>query len=249
MTNGSDQNPSQNVTKFLAGGIGSVSAAFGALGTLTGGLERAVRNYPKVTVALLLATAVIVGLGVIAPAVSKAILRLGPGDRCRGSTRRRRDSRRRRGQRRLDQGAAASQRQSGRDKRAADNQGLVEANGLKSDEHMLIRVEGRTTKNELAFFRAGKRRDKNDPAGGTDTEPGVDDHFQLIYAARVGPDEEGKIKAPIETVAAPKLYERIVVSAQVQGEVNRRRVQATRVQRCGEDTRYWGCAVLLVPAS
>jgi hypothetical protein len=43
MANG-DPSPSQNVIKFLAGGVGSITAAFGALGSLTGGFERAFRN-------------------------------------------------------------------------------------------------------------------------------------------------------------------------------------------------------------
>ena len=227
MSNGSSENPTQNVTKFLAGGVGSVTAAFGALGSLTGGFERAFRDNQNLSIALLVATAVIVGVGVIAPAVSKKIpdwvlaigvgLLLGVGTWFAvlivgGTSTKERP--------RVSGSLAVTDKQ-------LMIKGLVEASGLKSDEHMLIRVEGRTTKEKLAFFHAGKPRDKADPPGGADVEPGVTDHFQLIYAARVGPDHEGKVKAPIDTVAPAKIYERIVISAQLQEAVNEQRVATT----------------------
>lgn len=65
-------------------------------------------------------------------------------------------------------------------------------------------IEGRTTRNALAFFHAGRPRSRTDRPSAFSREPGARDHLQLIYAARVGPDADGKIKAPIETVAPPK---------------------------------------------
>jgi hypothetical protein len=246
MTNGTEPQ-TQNVTKFLAGGVGSVTAAFGALGTLTGGLERAVRNYPKLSVTLLIATAVLVGLGVIAPAVSRRIpdwiLALGVGGLLvvgsifgvlivEGASTKERP--------RVNASLTATKDQ-------LTIKGTVKASGLGSDEHMLIRVEGRTTRHPLADLHAGRPRGRADPPGGQATEGGVADHLQLLYAARVGPDAEGKVDAPIDTVASRSLYERIVVSAQLQGAVDAQRVAEAEVQRCDATTRYWGCALLLVP--
>ena len=90
---------------------------------------------------------------------------------------------------------------------------------------------------------------RNDIRGGSSTdESGKTDHFQLLYRAMIGPDSEGKAKPPVDTVVSlPAAHERIVVSGQVVGRVSRRRARDAQVQRCGEDTPYWGCALLLVP--
>lgn len=66
-------NPSHGITQFLAGGLASVTAAFGGLGAIDGALGRVVRNYPDESRVLLVVIAVALSFGVILPAVSKRI--------------------------------------------------------------------------------------------------------------------------------------------------------------------------------
>ena len=217
MANGGET--SAPLTTLLAGGVTSITAGLGAFGTLTGGFERVARNYPAESVLLVLVGSVAIGLGVVAPAVSKrvkdvwlaagsaALLAVGIlfGVLVIG-------------------GASTSERPSVSGSLTVGEQtmtvkGQVEAAGLRSDEHMLIKVEG-------------ERPD------GTDA---------VVYVAHVGPSSEGKVKAPIETVVPRSAYAELIVSAQLGERISQEARRTEAVQDCGDDTPYWGCARLLVP--
>ena len=214
--------PSANVTKIFAGGIGSVTAGFAAVGAVTGGLERVFRNLPDwATAVILILTAAIIAVGIVGPAVTEKIkdgwlvvgtlLLVGMTGVISFL---------------VVNGASTVERPSVSGAlTAADKsltvKGMVEASGLKSDEHMLIKVEGET---------------QTDPTKDT-----------LLYVARIGPNSEGKVKAPIETIVARSDYNEIIVSGQLQSEVKKARVKQEGVQDCNETTKYWGCARLLVP--
>jgi hypothetical protein len=86
----------------------------------------------------------------------------------------------------------------------------VNADGLRADEHILIRVEGRTSSEALAGRHAGSPTTGHDPPSDV-----VDaDYYQLLYAGRVGPDQEGKVASSFTVPLSPGLYERLVVSAE-----------------------------------
>ena len=211
--------PSSGVTKIFAGGIGSITAAFGVVGAVTGGLERVFRNHPKAALALIVLGAVIVGFGIVGPAVSKkipdgalvfgtiAIVAAGAWLSWL-----------------IVEGASTKERPSvtGSLAATADQvtvKGQIEAGGLKSSEHMLIKVEGEQA--------------------GNDT---------VVYVARVGPNSEGKVKAPVETVVPRAAYSELIVSAQLQEKISKKERGKEAVQDCGDETPYWGCVRLLVPA-
>jgi hypothetical protein len=86
----------------------------------------------------------------------------------------------------------------------------VNASGLNSDEHILVRVEGRSSSRVLAASHAGigprMRKPKNFSEG---------DYYQLLYGAQVGPDAAGQVSYPIKLRVSPALYERVVVSARL----------------------------------
>jgi hypothetical protein len=127
--------------------------------------------------------------------------------------------------------------------------GSVEASGLQTGEHILIRVEGRTTARKLALLHVGRPRRAPDPSAPSSVEQqGLRDYYQLLYAARVGADIDGNLKAPIETAARPGLYERVVVSAEVVERAGpRAAVKRPEVRSCDATTPFWGCAQLLTP--
>lgn len=212
--------PSAAVTKVFAGGIGSITAAFGVVGTVTGGLERVFRNHPKIALGLVVLTAVIVAFGIVAPAVWKAIpdrvliygtvLLVGAGGALGWL---------------VVDGASTKERPSVSGSltvtgEALGVKGQIRASGLKSDEHMLIKVEG-------------------EKVGEEDT---------VLYVARVGPDSDGRVEEPVETTVPRSGYRELIVSAQVEGKISEKRRKQEVVQDCGADTPYWGCARLLVPA-
>lgn len=213
--------PSAAVTKIFAGGIGSITAAFGVAGAVTGGLERVFRNHPRFAIALILLTALIVAFGIVAPAVWDKIpdrfliygtvLLVGAGGALGWL---------------VVEGASTKERPSvGGSLTAGEKtvtvKGQVDASGLKSNEHMLIKVEGEN-------------------AAGVDT---------VVYVARAGPDSEGKVSAPVETSVPRAAYRELIVSAQVEGKISDKQRRKEAVQDCGADTPYWGCARLLVPAA
>lgn len=205
------------LTKLLAGGVGSITAGLGAFGTLTGGFERVARNEPTAAILLVVVGSLAIGLGVIAPAVSKRVKDgwLGAGTVVLvavgiifGVL--------------VIRGASTSERPSVNGsisvtEKTVTVKGLVEASGLKSSEHMLVKVEGEKAN--------------------VDT---------VVYVAHVGPNSEGKIKAPVETVVPRDAYSEIIISGQLPKTVGDAAQQEV-VQDCGAATRYWGCARLLVP--
>jgi hypothetical protein len=211
--------PSAGVTKVFAGGIGSITAAFGVVGTVTGGLERVFRNHPKAALALIVFGAVVVAFGIVGPAVTARIpdaalmygtIALVAAGAWLSWL--------------VVDGASTKERPSvsGSLSATADQvtvKAQVEAGGLKSSEHMLIKVEGERY--------------------GDDT---------VLYVARVGPNSEGKVKAPVETVVPRAAYGELIVSAQLQEKINKKERRMEAVQDCGDETPYWGCVRLLVPA-
>ena len=221
MTNGGPPaDPSAGVTKLFAGGVGSITAAFGVVGAVTGGLERVFRNHPKAALALIVGGAVVVAFGVVGPAVTKKIpdvalvygtfLLVGAGAWLSWL---------------IVEGASTKERPSVTGSLTvtgdiATVKGQIDAGGLKSSEHMLIKVEG-------------------EKPGGVDA---------VVYVARVGPNSEGKVKAPVETVVPRAAYAELIVSAQLQEKISKKERRKEAVQDCGDETPYWGCVRLLVPA-
>jgi hypothetical protein len=214
--------PSAPVTQWLAAGLTFFTGTLTTIGTTTGGVERALRDYPVgggVCLALVLLG---VSFGIILPAVNRkvpdgwialgaavvlastlafAILIIhGKSDDQRPRT-------------------ASSLSVAGR---FATVKGNIKASGLQTPEEVVVRVEGR-------------RRD--------------DASLRLVplYVSRLGPDPDGQIDAPIETVLRRRRYDRVFVSAEIVEEVKPEDVRKRKLRRCRATTENFGCTALVIP--
>jgi hypothetical protein len=247
MTNGVPP-ASSGIAKLLAGGLTVFSGGIAVLGAATGSLQRVMRNHPLAAAICFGVAVLAVAFGVILPAmwakVPDGVLAIGAlflfgsigvlGGFIVDSASTKERPR-----------VAASLSKSGDH---LSVKGSVEASGLSSGEHILIRVEGRTTRVKLAALHSGRPRGSRDPlAPYSDDYAPLRDYYQLVYGARVGPDADGKVKAPIATRIPHRLYDRLVVSAQVVGKADPVQVAKETVRRCSATTTYWGCIAILVP--
>jgi hypothetical protein len=85
----------------------------------------------------------------------------------------------------------------------------VSAQGFSRRDQMLIMVEGLNYTEPLAGRRAGRMYD---PTLLASKQPG-NDFLQTLALARVGPDSDGKIDAPIKLPISLGLYDRVRVAA------------------------------------
>jgi membrane-bound metal-dependent hydrolase YbcI (DUF457 family) len=98
--------------------------------------------------------------------------------------------------------------------------GSVVATGLRTDEHIIVRIAG---VGPLASRKAAAR--------------------VPIYNARVGPDVNGNVDAKLNSAVPTGVYERLDVEADVQ----RKSRGATAEPRCDQATRTFGCVTISTP--
>lgn len=214
--------PSAPVTQWLAAGLTFFTGTLTAIGTTTGGVERALRDYPVEGSVCLALVVVGVSAGIILPAVNSGVpdgwIALGAAVVLLATLvfailiiRGKSDDQRPR--------TASSLSVEGR---FATVKGNVKASGLQTPEEVVVRVEGR-------------RRD----------DPSL--RLVPLYLSRLGSDPDGQIDAPIETVLRRRRYDRVFVSAEIVEEVKPEDVRKRKLRRCRATTENFGCTALVVP--
>ena len=138
--------------------------------------------------------------------------------------------------------------------------GTVLAEGLRADEHVLVRVIGISTRMVLAEGHLGPRRGdeafvacaEDEPEGGFTNAPQKASTCwrQLGYSSRTGAQTDGKVEIdpPIDTPLAAGYYERIDVEAQLR-EHDDGRIEVLREPRCDKSDGKFGCVTLMVSPS
>jgi hypothetical protein len=116
-------------------------------------------------------------------------------------------------------------------------EGTVTAEGLRTEEHVLIRVLGRST---FGLHRGRTGRDSlhegvDEPAGPT----------QLLFATRMGPDRDGKVDRSFGLPLTPGLYDVVDIQAVIIEPVDR--VKQPRAPACDEASRIFGCLSIWLP--
>jgi hypothetical protein len=214
--------PSATATQWVAGGVGFFTTLITAVGASTGALDRAIRDYPTESKLLILLLIVSVALGVVLPAVHSGVkdgwIALGVAGvlAATGGF-----------VLMIVEGKSGDQRPRTSSSLAIEGRwatvkGTVKANGLQTDEPVVVRV-------------AGRRRDS----------PSAD--LVPLYVARLGPDPDGNIEAPIETELRRRRYDRVFVTATIASEVEEKHYKADRFKFCRKTTRNLGCTSLVVP--
>lgn len=89
----------------------------------------------------------------------------------------------------------------------------IAASGLRSDEHVVITVEGLNSQRELSDVAAGPGSRIRDVDLTTKEESEDLDFSQVLHLSRVGADETGNVSAEISVPISTGVYERIRVSA------------------------------------
>jgi hypothetical protein len=253
----------KTVAAFLAGAFTLVASALAVLSLSDGDVDRAVVNHPVVTVAAFVAVVAAVCLGSAmslldtrraqgtAAVFGLGALALGLG---------------------LLAGAAVDGRSSKdrprisvRLERGPDGmrvKGTVLAEGLRADEHVLVRVIGISTGLPLAEGHLGPRRgdegfvecdkDEQKPEGSFENAAATTSPptcwRQLAYSSRTGALPDGKVDIAIDTPLAAGLYERVDVEAQLLQEDNGK-VADLREPRCDKSEGKFGCVTLMVSPS
>jgi hypothetical protein len=125
--------------------------------------------------------------------------------------------------------------------------GTVKAAGLKSDEHVVVRVVGMSTRNRLAEAHVGHRRG-NEPVAGCEArdlrfDRDADGRTEgapvrcwrrLAYGSPTGASADGTVEIPVDAPLATGLYERVDVEAHLQeDEVTKARAKTTTTSTTG----------------
>ncbi len=249
----------KTVAAFLAGAFTLVASALAVLSLSDGDVERAVVNYPGVTVTAFVAIVAAVCLGSAMSLLDKrraqgTVAVLGLGSLAVGLG--------------LLAGAAVNGRSSKDRPRISVHlergpeglrvKGTVLAEGLRADEHVLVRVVGISTRLVLAEGHVGPRRGDEAFVACADDEP--DAEFanaaqkaptcwrQLGYTSRTGAQTDGKVEIAIDTPLAAGYYERVDVEAQlIQHDDGK--IKDLREPRCDKTDGKFGCVTLMVAPS
>jgi len=214
-----DAPPSAAATQWLASGLTVITGGAAIFGASTGSLGRVIRDDPAFATTWLFVALFAVALGVIMPAVVKAVpdyvivcgtilLLLSVGALGR----------------RMANDQSRSQRpavSAGLSTATTELTvtGTVQASGLSSADHMLIQVDKYTTRTKKTVN---------------------------LYTAFVGPNDDGHVDAPVSIVAARGKYDRIILSGQVVGKVDEKKADQSQVELCDASLKYRGCAVMVV---
>ena len=246
----------KTVAAFLVGAFALVAGALAVLGLSDKDVQRAVVNHPKLTVAAFVAVVIAVCMGSSMSLLDKrraqgAVAMLGLVALAIGLG--------------LLAGAAVDGRSAKDRPRIAVHlergpeglrvKGTVLAEGLRADEHVLVRVIGISTRTVLAEGHIGPRRGdeafvacvENEPADGytNAAQKPTTCWRQLSYSSRTGAQTDGKVEIEIDTPLAAGYYERIDVEAQLR-ERDKGRVEDLREPRCDKGDGKFGCVTLMV---
>lgn len=243
MSNGGANDGPSGLAKWLAGGLTLFSGVAATVGVSTGTLQHLALNRPTTFFTLFTLAVLAVGVGILLPALwpsrssdkwlaPGAVVLLGAmlglgwfAIRDTGTPRRPTAH--------VALSATAD---------VVTLKGQVEARGLKAKEYVVVTVEGRSSRVKLAKRIASKRR-----RGEVRARRDGHEYGHVVYVARVGPDDDGKVEAPIELAVRRKIYTRLVVSAELQGEDRPDQQIGPSQRRCDASTNYWTCAAVLVP--
>ncbi|HEV7807604.1 MAG TPA: hypothetical protein VGO80_17425 [Solirubrobacteraceae bacterium] len=118
--------------------------------------------------------------------------------------------------------------------------GTVTAAGLKSKEHIAVRVIGISTRERLSELHVGHAR-----AGEVSTDR------QVVYSSRTGPDSAGATTVDFAVPIGGGLYERLDVEAELVSEDEQNAAipekGKTESNRCDRSTRQFSCMSIVVP--
>jgi hypothetical protein len=118
--------------------------------------------------------------------------------------------------------------------------GSVTAAGLKSKEHIAVRVIGISTRERLSEQHVGHARGHEEP---TDR--------QVVYSSRTGPDSAGVTQVALDVAVGSGLYERLDVEGELISEEEvedaARSAESIAFNRCDQRSRQFSCMSLVVP--
>jgi hypothetical protein len=243
MTNGS---PVAEAGKWFAGSFTLAGTAAGFVGLTGGDVDRILLNHPWMLLWSVLCLVLAVVIGAMTPVLAgrpsqeprarrmlliAAVLLVG-------------------GLVWLDQAASQSVADNQRPKvtasfKTADGTtiltGTATASGVRNDEHVEVRVWGRSAGEPLddQLFRTGHPT----PTGGAAEPPETPQYSQLLLGLRSGPDQEGKVKLPFEVPVGNGLYEQLDVYAAFTRPG--RPAEGERV--CRRENKDLGCVSIWVP--
>jgi hypothetical protein len=132
--------------------------------------------------------------------------------------------------------------------------GTVTAEGMRADDHVLLRVIGISSRHRLAEAHIGHRMGGDTVAPCPADEQGSGETGkvlfkrscwrQLMWSSRIGANPDGTVNAPIDTLVATGLYDRVDIEARLVARGDR--PLAGREPRCDENDREFGCTTIMI---